>query len=176
MSKNASNKCIFEECELHELKNFPLTQWNINVSAKIQQAFWRESPRTFYRNMKWCNLEAYRTRLVIKTVSYFVDLTSNQGLAEKDWRDGSSSAWDWGKEGLAWGIRGREKLYTWTTKQTTSKTVVKDFPCISRVPSSDCFKSIALHKKMHISQELAFLWITSQFLLKFCIILHFYDT
>ena len=85
--------------------------------------------------------------MVIKTVSYFVDVTSNLGLVEKDWRDGSSSAWDWGKEGLAWGIRGREKLYTWTTKQTTSKTVVKDFPCTSRVPSSDCFKSIALHKK-----------------------------
>ena len=48
--------------------------------------------------------------MVIKTVSYFVDLTSNLGLVEKDWRDGSSSAWDWGKEALAWGIRGREKL------------------------------------------------------------------
>ena len=40
--------------------------------------------------------------------------------------------------------------------------VVKDLPYTLRVPSTDCFKSIALHKKINISQELAFLWITFQ--------------
>ena len=36
-------------------------------------------------------------------------------------------------------------------------TVVKDFPYFLRVPSTDCFTSIAPHKEKHTSQELAFL-------------------
>ena len=43
-----------------------------------------------------------------------------------------------GKEGFAWGTRGR-KLCRLAIKWTSSKTVV-------RVPSNDCFKSIASHK------------------------------
>ena len=44
-----------------------------------------------------------------------------------------------GKEEFTWGTSGR-KLYRLTIKWTWSKTVL-------RVPSTDCFKSIASHKK-----------------------------
>ena len=66
------------------------------------------------------------------------------------------------KEGFAWGTRGRGKLYRLTIKWTSSKIVVKDFPYTLRVPSTGYIKSNLLHissGKMHISQELAFLWI-----------------
>ena len=41
-NENASNQCIFQECELHRFENFSRTWWNIKVWKKIQQAFWRE--------------------------------------------------------------------------------------------------------------------------------------
>ena len=43
--------------------------------------------------------------------------------------------------------RVRGKLYRLTTKWTSFKTVDKDFPYTLRVPSTDCFESILLHKK-----------------------------
>ena len=63
------------------------------------------------------------------------------------------------------GTRDRGKLYRLTIKQTSCKKVFKDFPYTARVLSTDCFKSIASHKKMHTSEyvcksfleELAFL-------------------
>ena len=61
-----------------------------------------------------------------------------------------------GKEGFACGTRGMGKLYRVTIRWTVSKTVLKDFPYTLRVPSTDCFKSIASQKK-HIIQEWAFL-------------------
>ena len=73
-----------------------------------------------------------------------------------------------GKEGFAWGTRGTGKLYRLTIKCTSSKIVVKDFPYTLRVPSTDCFNSIASQKKTkkqkqkHIFQELALLWNTIQ--------------
>ena len=54
-----------------------------------------------------------------------------------------------GKEGFACETRGRRD-YTElqkNLKRTSSKTVVKDFPYILRIPSTDYFKSIASHKK-----------------------------
>ena len=64
----------------------------------------------------------------------------------------------WEKKGFSGGPGvGGNKL---TVKWFSSKTVVKDFPYTLRVPSTDWFKSVA--QKMHISQELAFCWITLQ--------------
>ena len=107
--------------------------------------------------------------MVIKTIYHFLDsnliveVSSKRGVNRKRGGSfGSCSAWEGGKrltlgkEGFAWGTRNRGKLYRFTIKWTWSKAVVKDFPYTLKVPSIDCFKSIATH----ISQELAFLWIT----------------
>ena len=65
----------------------------------------------------------------------------------------SCSAWEgannlpWGKKSLPGGPGVGEKLYRLTIKWTSSKTVAKDFPYSLRVPSTNCFKSIASHKK-----------------------------
>ena len=62
-----------------------------------------------------------------------------------------------GKEEFVWGTRGRGKLYRLIIKWTSFKTVVKDFPYTLRVPSTDCFKSIASHKKcIFLKNELLF--------------------
>ena len=47
-----------------------------------------------------------------------------------------------GKEGFAWGNRGREKICRLTIKWTSSKTVAKDFLYALSVPFTYCFKSI----------------------------------
>ena len=71
---------------------------------------------------------------------------------------GSSSAWEgggggwanelpWGRKDLLVGPGVGGKLHRLTIKSTSFKTVVKDFPYTLRVPSNDCFKSIASHKK-----------------------------
>ena len=55
-------------------------------------------------------------------------------------------------EGFAWGIRSRGKLCRLTIKWTLSKTFAKDFPYTLRVPSTNCFKSIASHKNTYFSR------------------------
>ena len=50
-----------------------------------------------------------------------------------------------------------EKLHRLTIKWTSSKIVFKDFPNTFIVPSTDCFKSIASHKKcifLNVSSKL----------------------
>ena len=63
MNKNASNQCIFYECELHKFENIFHTWWNIEVWEKIQQVFWRgrQSPREFLEIWKDVSL-----RLIVK--------------------------------------------------------------------------------------------------------------
>ena len=58
-------------------------------------------------------------------------------------------------EGFVWWTRCRGKLYRLTIKWTSSKTVVKDFPCTLRALYIDSFKSIK-PQKMDISQKLVF--------------------
>ena len=64
-----------------------------------------------------------------------------------------------GKEGFAWRVRGRGNLYRLTINKLHPRQFLNIFPHTLRVPYTDCFKSIAPHEKMHISQELFFLWI-----------------
>ena len=59
----------------------------------------------------------------------------------------------WWKESFGSGTKGTRKLYQLTIKKTSSKTVVKDFSYTLRVPSNNCFKSIA-------SQSIALLRIS----------------
>ena len=64
--------------------------------------------------------------------------------------------------------QGWEKLYRLTIKLTSSNIVAKDFPYTLRVPSlyfkstSSVLQVYCITQKIHISQELAFLWFTLQ--------------
>ena len=64
--------------------------------------------------------------------------------------------------------QGWEKLYRLTIKLTSSNIVAKDFPYTLRVPSlyfkstSSVLQVYCITQKIHISQELAFLWFTPQ--------------
>ena len=107
-----------------------------------------------------------RIRVIIKTVYNFVD--SKLEISSKvEWkyfqerelnnkrrgRYGVALPVRWNKwvtlekKIFSWGTRGREKLYRLTTKWTSFKAAVKDFSYTLRAPSTDCFKSIASHKK-----------------------------
>ena len=109
--------------------------------------------------MKGCILEA-------NLVRSSAEISSKRGVSRK--RGGgfeSCSGWEggkWftlGKEGFTCGTRSSGKLYRLTIEWTSSKAVFKDFPYTLRVPSS-LLRVYCITQKMHISQELAFLWIT----------------
>ena len=62
-----------------------------------------------------------------------------------------------GANDLTWG-----RITIKLIKLNSSKTVIKDFPFILIVPSTDCssLQVYCISQKMHVSKELAFLWIT----------------
>ena len=99
--------------------------------------------------------------MIIKTAYHFVD--SNQDLRYPQKRGvsrkrmggrdlevvlpGRGQMTYLGEGRVYLGNQGQGKVYRLTTKLTSSKTVVKDFPYTLRVPSTDCFKSTASNKK-----------------------------
>ena len=145
MNKNASIYAFSRNVNFyHKFRKFSHTWRNIKIWDKIQQVFWREiKPQGIYRNMKEFILETnLEGQVVIKIVYHFVD--SNLGVEIYAWEGGK---WfTFGNEGFSWRIRGREELYRFAVKWTLSQIVVKNFPCTLKVPSPDCFKSIASHK------------------------------